>query len=168
MTCWSPLEFCHRGPILFLFKQRLPGWVEQIADAEHRKIVHRYATWRVLCQLRDTATRQPIGHYRKQSARHKICVATTFLDYLTSIDVPLGRCRQGDLDHWFVTTIGSTRSVSRSFIGWVVASGHMPRLRRPATRDQASLLISLQQRLELLRRIHTGPDMKPIDRVVAL
>lgn len=153
---------------LFLFEQWLPGRLEQIADPEQRKIVHRYATWHILRRLREAAVQGPIGHYRGQSARHRVRVAADFLDYLTSANTGLDTCRQGDLDRWFATTIDSTRSASRDFIGWAMSSRHMPRLQQPRTHEHAPAPISLRRRLELLRRIHTGHDMDPIERVVGL
>jgi hypothetical protein len=41
---------------LLMFENRLPGWLTAIPDLEHRKILHRFATWNVLRRLRATAT----------------------------------------------------------------------------------------------------------------
>jgi hypothetical protein len=41
---------------LLMFENWLPGWLTAIPDPEHRKILHRFATWNVLRRLRATAT----------------------------------------------------------------------------------------------------------------
>src|SRR5665811_1830820 len=69
---------------------------------------------------------------------------------------------------WFATTISSRRVASRSFIVWAITSRHMRHLTLPRTYEQAPSPISLKRRIELLRRIHAGTDIDPIERVVAL
>ncbi len=49
---------------LLLFEQWLPGWLDSVRDAEHRRILQHYGSWHLLRRLRATATVGPIGHYR--------------------------------------------------------------------------------------------------------
>lgn len=153
---------------LLLFEDWLTGWLAQITDPEHRKVLHQYATWQVLRRLRATAADGPIGHYRAQNARRGLRVAAGFLEHLTSIDTTLVGCRQGDLDRWFAHATSGDRRDLRSFLRWAIRTRRMPRLTLPPTLEHTPKPISLQQRIELLRRIHTGVDMDLTERVIAL
>lgn len=98
-----------------------------------RKILHRYGSWKVLRQLRATAAAGPIGHYRRQTARHWLRVAAAFLDYLHQRG--LDQCRQDELDAWHVRAVRSARSDLRPFLTWAMRTRLMPKLRLPRTRQ---------------------------------
>jgi hypothetical protein len=153
---------------LLLFEQWLTPWLEEIEHPEHRKILDQHATWQVLRQLRVTAAEGPIGHYRAQSARHRLRIAAAFLDYLRSYETDLAGCGQGDLDRWFVTKNNSTQQASRPFVAWAIRTRRMPPLNLPRTIEQPPKPISLQRRVELLRHIHTGTGMDLTERVIAM
>lgn len=153
---------------LFLFEQWLPGWLEQIPDPEHRKTLTTYATWRILRGLRATAASEPIGHYRQQIARRQLRVAAAFLARLHENSLVLGDCTQGYLDQWFAQATEFDRSDLRPFLRWAINAKRMPRLQLPPTIASAPAPIAARERLDLIRRIHTGDQMDLTERVAAL
>ena len=153
---------------LFLFEQWLPGWLETIPDLEQRKTLHRFATWHVLRQLRATAAKEPVGHYRNQLARAGLRQAALFLTGMADHGRELHQCTQADVDRWFAEATPTNRNTVRPFLRWAVRGRHTPPLRLPATVSKAPAPISQQQRIALIRRIHAGHDMDLTERVIAL
>ena len=153
---------------LFLFEQWLPGWLESVADLEQRKTLHRFATWHVLRQLRATAAKEPIGHYRNQLARASLRQAAVFLTYLADYGRDLSQCTQADVDRWCAEATTTHRNTLRPFLTWAIRGRHTPTLRLPAAVSKAPRVISQRQRIVLIRRIHTGHDMDLAERVIAL
>ncbi|TDO44440.1 hypothetical protein EV651_1353 [Kribbella sp. VKM Ac-2571] len=153
---------------LFLFEQWLPRWLEGIDDPEHRKLLHRFATWHLLRNLRTTAQTGPIGHYRNQSARTQLRTAAAFLTDLAARGHTPQQCTQTDLDRWFATTNSTAKLGLRAFLRWAIDHHAMPRLALPPVVTGHSPPISNHQRIDLIRRIHTDPAIAPIDRVIAL
>ena len=153
---------------LFLFQQWLSGWLEQIPDQGHRQVLTRYATWRVLRQLRATAEHGPIGHYRHQNARQGLRSAAAFLLDLQLAGHNLQQCDQGHVDRWFSQAQNHQRRAVRRFLTWAEHTHAMPRLRLPTTIATTPSPISHQQRIEIIRRVHDGDGMDLTERVVAL
>ena len=153
---------------LFLFEQWLPGWMQTIEDANHHKILQRFATWHVLRQLRTTAATEPIGPYRNQTARTYLRQGLLFLTDLAGHSHELGQCTQTDIDRWFVAASPSEQQSVRPFLRWAVRSRHAPKLHLPAQVSTSPTPISQKQRIALIRRIHAGTDMDLTERVIAL
>jgi hypothetical protein len=153
---------------LFPFEQTLPTWLAQIEDPDHRQLLHAYATWRLLRDLRAVATTGPVGHGRTQIARRRLGVAATFLQMLRTRDTDLGDCSQAVVDEWFAQATPSDAILLRHFIRWAAQTRRMPRLRLPPTKQSIPTPITHQQRLELLRRVHAGHGMELRERVAAL
>jgi hypothetical protein len=145
---------------LFLFEQWLPGWLDQLPVQDHRKLLHTYASWRVLPHLREIASTQPVGHYRHQMARRRLRVAAGFLHGLSSHDLALADCTQTLLDDWFAHATEADKANLRHFLRWARDTKRMPRLRLPPTRSTPPTPITHQQRLAWIRRIHHGDDME--------
>jgi hypothetical protein len=51
----------HRDRHLLLFQRWLGEWLDNIEDPDHRRLLHRFATWQLLRRLRATAATQPLG-----------------------------------------------------------------------------------------------------------
>ncbi|GAA1581082.1 hypothetical protein GCM10009789_38680 [Kribbella sancticallisti] len=157
---------------LFLFEQSLPRWLDTIDHPEHRNLLHRFATWHLLRHLRTTAQTGPIGHYRNQSARTQLRTAAAFLtDLAARAHTPqptLQHCTQADLDRWFATTNNTAKLSLRAFLRWAIDHHAMPRLTLPPVVTGHRAPISNNQRIDLIRRIHTDPAIAPIDRVIAM
>jgi len=153
---------------LFLFEQWLPPWLRQVQDEEHRKILTRYATWHVLRHLRQAADHGPIGHYRHQNARYQLRQAAAWLAHLGSAGATLDTCGQRDLDQWSAGANAHQRSAVRAFLTWAIRARIMARLQLPPTLAPAPSLISRQQRIQLIRRLHDGDGMDLTERVIGL
>jgi hypothetical protein len=153
---------------LFLFEQWLPTWLADIADPERRKLLHTYATWRILRQLRATATTGPIGHYRQQIARRQLRVAATFLDHLARQDGELAGCTQAQLDRWIAHATVADQTALRPLVKWAINSRNMNRLDLPPTKANVPTPMTQGERLAWIRRIHRGDSMDLTERVAAL
>lgn len=153
---------------LFLFEKWLPSWLDSICDPEHRKLLHRFATWHVLRHLRTITNTEPIGHYRNQNARVQLRRAAAFLSWLADHGRGLHECRQADIDRWFATAVGTHQQAVRPFLRWAINHRHTSTLQLPPRVSNSSPPISQQQRIALIRRIHAGEDMQLLDRVIAL
>ena len=153
---------------LFLFEQWLPGWLEEVPDDEHRKILHRFATWHLLRRLRSAAATAPVGHYRSQLARAHLRQAAAFLLYLSSRATTLAECTQADLDHWHAHAPRTQRQTLRPFLRWALGARQTPSLKVPPIPTKAPAPISQQQRVQLIRRIHSGQGIDLADRILAL
>ena len=153
---------------LFLFEQWLPGWLEQVPDPEHRKVLTTYATWRILRTLRAAAADAPIGHYRHQIARRQLRVAAAFLQHLADGALKADACTQRRLDEWFAKATDADKTDLRPFLRWAIAGKRMPRLQLPPSKATSPTPIGARERLELIRRIHDGDGMDLTERVVAM
>ena len=56
----------------------------------------------------------------------------------------------------------------RPFLRWAMTSRRMPKLTLPPYVDNVPVLISQQQRIDMIRRVHRGDGMQLTDRVLAL
>jgi hypothetical protein len=144
---------------LFLFEQWLPRWLEQVEDPEHRKLLHRFATWHVLRKLRAAAATGPIGHYRNQNARSQLRQVAAFLGDLAAHDRALADCTQADLDRWFAAVGHTQKHDVRPFLRWAIERRHTSRLQLPPVLIGQRTPISQKQRIALIRRVHTDPQM---------
>ena len=149
-------------------KQWLPTWLAGIADPEHRKLLHTYATWRILRQLRASAAVGPIGHYRQQIARRRLRVAATFLDHLADQNGELAGCTQAQLDLWIAHATAADQTALRPFVKWAVNSGNMERLNLPPTKANVPTPMTQSDRLAWIRQIYDGDSMDLTERVAAL
>ncbi len=116
---------------LFLFEQWLPGWLEDIPDPEHRKILHRYATWHTLRRLRADIRDRTDRALPTPERPTQLRVTATFLDHLTDHGVTLADCSQGELDRWFAHATDSRKTALRPFLRWAINGKRMPRLKLP-------------------------------------
>jgi hypothetical protein len=153
---------------LFLFEQWLPGWLDSVRDGEHRKVLHHYVTWHLLRRLRATASAGPIGHYRHQGARRDLRVTAGFLTDLAQRDLTPAGCRQADLDQWMAHATAPDKTSLRPFLRWTIKARRMPHLQLPPTNRPLPCPISHQQRLELIRRLHSDDSLDPTERVIGL
>lgn len=153
---------------LFLFEHWLPGWLDEVPHLEDRRILTGYATWHVLRGLRATAATGQVGHYRQQIARRRLRTAAAFLTDLRDHDLVLAACTQHHLDRWFAQALEVDRTNLRPFLRWAISSRHIPRLRVPPFKTSVPAPIPAQQRLDLIRRLHSSTEMDLTERVAAL
>jgi len=146
---------------------RTEAWVDRLlADvepAEHRRLLHAYATWRVLRRLRHRSTaahrpRTPTGY-----ARTQLRVAARFLDWLGHRGVPLADCRQADIDEWLAA--GPAGYPVRDFLGWAASHHHGPTLLVPTLGRTAGPAIAADDRWALVARLLHDDAVELTDRV---
>ena len=91
----------HRDRHLLLFQRWLGEWLDNIEDPDHRRLLHRFATWQLLRRLRATAATQPLGPTVLTTARTTLIPAAAFLTWLATRDRAIGQCTQTDIDAWY-------------------------------------------------------------------
>ena len=144
------------------------SWLDSVADGEHRRLLHHYATWHLLRRLRATASAGPIGYGGHQGARRDRRVTARFLSDLAQRDLTLTGCRQADLDRWMAHATVSDKTSLRPFLRWAIKARRMPQLQLPPTNRPLPCPISHQQRLELIQRLHSDDGLDPTERVIGL
>jgi len=123
--------------------QVLPARDERLATAEKflaqtlagitrehdRRLVHAYATWRVLRRLRVSAEHAARERSYTRHAHMNISAAVVFLNWLGDHGATLGDVGQGDVDTYL--TGGSARYRVRDFLQWAAAGRHAQHLEVP-------------------------------------
>ena len=146
---------------------RIEAWVAAllagVQQAEHRRLLHAYATWRVLRRLRrraasSSAVPTPTGHPRTQ-----LLAATRFLAWLDHTGVTLAQCRQRDVDTWLAE--GSAGYPVRDFLGWAAEHHHCPDLLVPAPTRRSGTAIDADERWALVARLLHDDTLELTDRV---
>ncbi len=102
---------------------RLEDWIRAklatIDDADRRRLLRSYATWRLLrrARRRSTASQRP----HTPIAHTKACLnaAVAFLAFLDERDRDLAACSQADVDAWASEGIPSASAVS-DFLDWAL------------------------------------------------
>lgn len=153
---------------LVLFERWLKEWLAGIEDADHRKLLERFATWHLLRKLRLRAAEQPLGHSRQQSARLALVQSETFLTHLDARGHTLDQCTQADLDAWYAGQTSPSRRLVQGFLRWAEQHRRAPRLTIPLIRTENPAPISQHRRLALIRRMLTDDAIPLVERVVAL
>jgi hypothetical protein len=153
---------------LFRFEQWWPGWLTTITDPDQHAILQSFLTWHTLRGLRAAAEQGPVGYSRIGRARSELRAAAWFLTHLDTTGTPLANFSQAGLDTLWAATSESQRQNLRPFLRWAIRTHRLPRLTLPPHPDRPSTLITQQQRLAIIRRIHHGQDMNLTDRVLAL
>jgi hypothetical protein len=134
-----------------------------IARDHDRRLVHAYATWRVLRRLRRSAERRAQPRSYTRHARANITAAVTFLNWLADRGLPLAEAGQNEIDIWLAG--GPGRYQVRDFLLWAASAGHARKLTVP-TRDRAAgRATSDKQRWALIARLLHDDDLELTDRV---
>jgi hypothetical protein len=146
---------------------RLEAWVATlltgVEQPEHRRLLHTYATWRVLRRLRrraaqNTTTPTPTGY-----PRTPLLVATRFLAWLDHTGPTLARCRQRDIDTWLAK--GPAGYPVRDFLGWAAEHHHCPELLVPALKRTTGAATDADTRWALIARLLHDNTLELTDRV---
>jgi hypothetical protein len=144
-------------------EQWLAALLASIEPAEHRRLVHAFATWDVMRRLRRTAAASSRPRTYTAHARHKIKAAARFLAWLTTHSTPLTSCCQADIDDWLATGPGAC--YARGFLAWAASQGHCPAFEVPPPARQAGTAIGPGQRRELAARLLHDGSLQVTDRV---
>jgi hypothetical protein len=147
---------------------RIETWVAtvltDVKDAEHRRLLHTYATWQVLRRLRRrAAAHNATGQSPTSYPRTQLLVATRFLAWLGQRGLTLGQCRQGEVDNWLAD--GTAGYPVRDFLGWAAEHHHCPVMLVPAAARTTGTAIDADERWELLARLLHDDTLELTDRV---
>lgn len=146
---------------------RLETWVgtvlSELTHAEHRRLLHAYATWRVLRRLRRRSADKPRARTATNYPRTQLLVASRFLNWLDQQGITLGECRQAHVDDWL--TNGPAGYPVRDFLGWAAEHHHCPALLVPAIGRTSGTATAADQRWSLLARLLHDDTIDLTDRV---
>lgn len=147
---------------------RLESWVTStlLADhtnAEHRRLLQAYATWRVLRRLRRRSTDKPQPRTATSYSRTQLLTASRFLNWLDQQALPLHECRQAHVDDWL--THGPAGYPIRDFLNWSAQHRHCPPLLVPTPDRTTGTAIDGDQRWALLARLLHDDTLELTDRV---
>ena len=147
---------------------RLESWVNstlltELNNAEHRRLLQAYATWRVLRRLRRRAADTPMARTATTHPRTQLLTARRFLTWLDQQGLALGECRQAHVDDWL--SHGPASYPVRDFLTWAGQHRHCPALHVPTLGRTTGAAIDGDQRWTLLARLLHDHDVDLTDRV---
>jgi len=146
---------------------RLQAWVATlltgVQQPEHRRLLHAYATWRVLRRLRRRAARNTAGPTPTGYSRTQLLVATRFLAWLDQTGPTLAQCRQRDVDTWLAK--GPAGYPVRDFLDWAAEHHHCPALLVPALGRTTGAATEADTRWALIARLLHDDTLELTDRV---
>ena len=146
---------------------RLEAWVATlltgVQQPEHRRLLHAYATWRVLRRLRRRAARNTAGPTPTGYSRTQLLVATRFLAWLDQTGPTLAQCRQRDVDTWLAK--GPAGYPVRDFLDWAAEHHHCPALLVPALGRTTGAATEADTRWALIARLLHDDTLELTDRV---
>lgn len=149
---------------LLLFERWLAEHLASIADPAHAQVLHHFAAWHQLRQLRAGASKGPLGKSPAREARQQFTQAGSFLIWLADRGVLLEGARQVDLDAWH-TEKYATRRPTRAFLNWAMKADRMPALTIPYRSTRNPAPIGQQHRIAALQRLVTNEALPLQSRV---
>lgn len=148
---------------------RIQAWVATLLTGvehpEHRRLLHTYATWRVLRRLRRRAAQNTTAPTPTGYPRTQLLVATRFLAWLDQTGPPLAQCRQRDIDTWLAK--GPAGYPVRDFLSWAAEHHHCPTLLVPALGRTTGAATDADTRWALVARLLHDDTLELTDRVAA-
>ena len=147
---------------------RLEAWVATtvLAGVEHpghRRLLHAYATWRVLRKARRRAEHNSTGRTPTTYPRTQLLVAARFLDWLDQRGVTLTACSQADVDLWLAD--GAAGYPVRDFLIWAAEHHHSPPMLVPTIGRTTGTATDPDERWALVARLLHDDTLDLTDRV---
>jgi hypothetical protein len=152
-----------RDEALLATEHFLADTLAGIPSPADRRLVHAYATWRVLNRLRRSAQRGARPRTYTRHAHVNISAAARFLDWLRKREITLDHAGQGDVDQWL--TGGHARYQVRDFLGWAARTGHAHPLLVPTLGSNPGQSTSKDQRWALIAKLLHDDTIDLTDRV---
>jgi hypothetical protein len=128
-----------------------------------RRLVHTYATWRVLRRLRRSAERAGRPRSYTRHARVNITAAARLLDWLAERGTTLAEAGQDDIDTWL--TGGPAAYHVRDFLLWAASSGRAHPLTVPTRSRPSGPAAGNEQRWTQIARLLHDDGLELTDRV---
>lgn len=152
-----------RDEALVSVERFLTETLAEIAGDHDRRLVHAYATWRVLRRLRRSAERAGRPRSTTAHARNNIAAAARLLDWLAERGLALAEATQSDIDTWLTTGPAAYRA--RDFLRWAAGAGHARILEVPTLGSTPGHSIGDEEHQRLLARLLHDEDLELTDRV---
>lgn len=152
---------------LLLFERWLETHLGAIANPEHAKLLHRFATWHQLRKLRAKAAKAPLGDSTAREAHEQQIQAVAFLIWLTHRGTALNDTRQGDLDAWQSENY-FTRRPSHAFLTWCMKTNNMPALTIHSRQATPQAPMSQHHRISAIQRLLTEESIPLHARIAGL
>jgi len=154
-----------RDEPLARLERRITATLAGIDDAEDRRILTEYATWRVLHHVRYRASRRPVARTATRNAVLSMEAAVALLSWLGAHGIPLAQLQQAAVDQWLLTGPPHLAHHAADFLTWAAARGAAARLSitRPATAAGPST--GQGEHHALVHTLLNEPGIDTIDRV---
>ncbi|MCA1674301.1 MAG: hypothetical protein LC799_19640, partial [Actinobacteria bacterium] len=134
-----------------------------LEEPEHRRLVHTFATWRVLRRLRRSAAARSAARTYTAHARLRIKTAAGFLTWLAAKNTTLADCRQADIDEWLTTSPGAYHV--RDFLTWAAEHRHCDEFTIPHPKRHTGTATDPDRRWAQLARLLHDDSLNIVDRV---
>lgn len=154
-----------RDETLRNFERWVTVQIQSITDITDRKVIERFATWRVLRTVRGRAVDGEV--LTTVYARHQISQAIAILTFLRERSLTLDGCRQPEIDEWLSGP--PARRHARDFVIWAVKEQlcHDIKIRHQPMQWPARNM-SPNEHEEVVRRLLTDTTISLTDRVAGL
>ncbi|EWM12030.1 hypothetical protein [Kutzneria sp. 744] len=152
---------------LMLFQRWLDTQLDAVADAEHRALLQRFATWNELRRLRHKAEQAPLSPATIRGSRERVRQAAALLNWLDISGHTLATCPQPALDTWLATN-PQTRKPATAFLRWAGQATLMPRRRLTRAPLPAATIQPRRQQHELINALVTSDEWPLRERLIAL
>lgn len=143
-----------------MFERWLPEWLATVDDVGHRKLLSRFAAWRIQRRLRLAAADTPLTSYNINAARFSLRIAHSFLTELAVHGRGPADCTQADIDRWFAPD-SRTPDQARPFLRWCIDRHELPRVKLPPVQRAAVAPMSQTKRLEFIGQVLADDTMPP-------
>jgi len=142
------------------------GLLDDVTDAGDRKVMRAWLRWQVLPRLRTRTEAGLSMAHSANNARRALRQVTAFIHSLGTHGRTLRECTQANVDDWFAGT-GASRWLTRPFLVWAAARGHLPAdVRIPACPPQGLRpALDGEQRWGIARQLVTDDSIDLADRV---
>lgn len=146
----------------------LETWVttqlSNVADANQRRMLRSYATWRVLRGARTRAASTPRARTPTAHAKVYLTAAISFTAWLNQRGVELGECGQGDIDAWSAEG-GPSAPEAVDFLHWAAGRKHVAKLDLAGRHRQPGPAMDGDTRWAIVDRLLHDSHLALTDRV---
>jgi hypothetical protein len=151
-----------------VFERWTRDHLEQVTDPTDHRILHEFATWRLLHDLRQRGRRSELTYSALTLAKTRLRLACELCGWAREQALTLGELRQPEIDEW-VTSGPSTRREIEIFINWTTSKRYSTKLTLPRTRQRSMPAeIGADERWALAKRLLHDEDVELADRVAGL
>lgn len=158
-----------RDEPLARLERRITDTLAGVEDAEDRRLLTEYATWRVLHQVRyrasQRASQRPAARTATRNAVLCMDAAAALLSWLRAHGIALALLRQAAVDQWLLAGAPHLAHHAADFLSWSAARRAAPLLSitRPAT--PAGPSTGQAEHHALVHTLLNDPGIASIDRV---